>query len=491
MSKAGFFVFCIVLLLSRGAMAQDTSPLEVRISLSAGTALLGEPVWVNVRIANRSNHALLLSAGGACFNADPIAFNVPAAQPGRSVREPCVTNSGRTEGCYSLLPWRLEPGETLARAYVLEGNFRIAHPGTYLVLVSKLVRYDTAPPEETARPALDLRQEETATASLALNVLPSAPAQLLTTERALAQEATGTGAGAFASNAPAFTTPPASRVFGNDARHAAYDENLVHGSIAAGLAAYPAPGMEPVFGSWIASGTATTDAIDALYHLNTAAARVILARLAQSRMNPADPNFQSARSTAARDLGNMGDVSYVDALERLMEDGNRDVRRSAVLGLAQLGGAAALPFLHARAQNGASEADRADAIEAMGNTASLKAVPMLIDLLGVPDADQPTASEGALFTVTHYALPSSDAGLNLADTKNAWKSWWEQNKATAHAYGQFDCVFPLATPGSPPSTEGPPRRSSAVALGSPRRSTRMRRSRESRRFPTSSRSYAG
>jgi hypothetical protein len=85
-----------------------------------------------------------------------------------------------------------------------------------------------------------------------------------------------------------------------------------------------------------------------------------------------------------------------------------------------------------------SEMDRQDAIQAMGDTASLKAVPILIELFTLPNADQPNSSDYSLLTITHHSLPPAQE-RPPAEYRMMWQEWWERNNGKARAYGPFEC----------------------------------------------------
>jgi hypothetical protein len=61
-----FAAVCMLLLLGRRALSQVHVPLDIQISLPKDAVLLGEPVWVDVRITNRSDEVLRIEAGNHC-----------------------------------------------------------------------------------------------------------------------------------------------------------------------------------------------------------------------------------------------------------------------------------------------------------------------------------------------------------------------------------------------------------------------------------------
>jgi hypothetical protein len=204
-------------------------------------------------------------------------------------------------------------------------------------------------------------------------------------------------------------------------------------SILDGITAYPAAGMEPFFVSRLDAthgDYGSYQAATALYHLNTPLARADLAKAIEDGSN--------RDAWLAQYLGLMGDTSYLPLLERLTNDADSGMRQSAVLALGALGGESALPQLGSLVEKANSDADRNNAIMALGNTATLKAVPFLLSLFnGTWDSANPVGF--SLFLLTHHQL-SPEEYRTPQTTSAAWKEWWAQNQTTARAYHPWeDC----------------------------------------------------
>jgi hypothetical protein len=352
----------------------------------------------------------------------------------------------------------LEAGDSLSRRYVLVGDFRIAHPGSYRVLLEKKVTYAIASSGE--KPASLMRNAiaQSAKVELLLHVEPADPAKLLSLEEALAVEAT--------KPLTPQPLPTAARMAprNSDAlrkAQEALDERQSEASdarnaLAEGLAEYPTAGMEPGFNEWMIAGTVNYG-LTALFNLNTPEARRMIADAAdpsqelylrwRQHVHLADTEraekmtqelFANWRGMALHALARMGDPSYVPLLEKLASDGSAEVRQQAILGLGLLGGEAELPKLVELAQKGVSDMDRQNAIQAMGDTASLKAVPIVIDLFALPNAGQPNSSDYSLTTITHYSLPP-DQQRTIPQYQAMWEKWWERNKTEGRVYGPFEC----------------------------------------------------
>jgi hypothetical protein len=212
-------------------------------------------------------------------------------------------------------------------------------------------------------------------------------------------------------------------------------------ALAEGLAAYPAAGMEPIFATWLDRQDFYEYALLALYHLDTPQARTILAQRATGALvslPPVDNNAE--RWLAVEYLSWMGDQSYLPLLEKLVHDPARDVQRMAVFGIGRLGREKDLPLLNQLARNGKTLQDRIDAIQAIGETGSLKAVPILIELFTLQNADEPESSNNALYELTHHEINEAYRS-DAARVQQLWQAWWTQNHSTARAYPPVNCDF--------------------------------------------------
>jgi len=432
--------------------------LDIQMHLSQTAILLGEPDWVDVTVSNRTQKPLLIAMGEECFAEKPLVVEIPEAEAGSPDRDR-TCYQGVVGNCVIPAPTRLDPGEAHTWRYVLEGDFRIAHPGKYRVFLQKRVSYAAPVPGENAFQQMQHASVQVATQTIFLTVRPANAAALLRIEQAIAAEV----------RRPWIEPPlsPAARKSPMDLRalrdaEATWREDQRRDVesrvvLAEGLADYPAPGMEPVFNEWMITDGGFGYGLRALYKLNSPEARQMLAQAADpSRAlylrwrehihfgNPqqADKMLPELLGTlqggAIYSLGRMGDKSYVPLLEKLTADSNAEVRQQAILGLGLLGGEAEIPKLVSIARSGATEADRQDAIMALGYTASLRAVPILIDLFLLPDADQPSSSNYALITITHHSLLPAQQ-RTIPQYQTLWRQWWEQSQVTAHGYGPFEC----------------------------------------------------
>ncbi|MBV9972957.1 MAG: HEAT repeat domain-containing protein [Candidatus Eremiobacteraeota bacterium] len=313
-------------------------------------------------------------------------------------------------------------------------------PGDYTVLFTHIIRYASSLPlsvsPDDATRAFESRHEGTTVhATLSLHVVKADATEVLTLEKSLADEA--------AAPAPPSAALPANldidtlRQLVEKRRNDEYSDMLRKWSIAEGLASYPVPGMEPVFADWL-QGQSTIDgwAVPALERLNTSAARDVLAAVARKKSGAA-ATVQSYRWTALNALSELGDKTRLPLFKSLANDSNRDLRMTAIRGLATLGGESAVPSLARLIKSQTSIEDRAQTIFALGQTKSLDAIPLLIALFSLPAANQPTSSNDALFLLTHHSI----ATVDLASAQRAKRAWaiWLARQKKLHIFGPFDC----------------------------------------------------
>ena len=198
--------------------------------------------------------------------------------------------------------------------------------------------------------------------------------------------------------------------------------------------------MEPTFVAWETYPQRVGYGIKALKTLNTPDAREALAHLAEPLPERTVNGVRQTNSrwVAIRALASTNDISYLPLIEAYANDPDPEVRRAAIFGMGELGGAQALPALDRIARHTASQVERADAISTMGRTKSAQAVPLLISLFDIPNAGDPTAPNYALMTLTHHTL--TPGFVDPTQMKSLWAAWWQANSRTAQLFGPYDCV---------------------------------------------------
>jgi len=422
----------------------QVKPLDIKITLSKTTAMLGEPLWVDFTVTNTAAQPLAVSWGSDCCGDTELTVTVPEAMQGDVRPKPCGGIAAMACGCAVAGPSILAPGATETRRYVLSGDFRLTHPGHYTVKVRKEFQY--APASEKPLTFLPQdRKSQTATQELQLELTPTDPSKLLAIEQALANEAN-----------IRYQRLPMNVVANGD--HEAYMAAVRAWSDAAskqsmlfmqhqyaiyqGLAAFPAPGMEPTFVDWETPPRSVGYGISALRQLNTPEARKALAHLAEPVPERIVNGVRQSNSrwSALSALADTGDRSYLPLIESYANDLDQQVRRSAIFGMGELGGEEALPVLDKIARETTNQTERTDAISTMGRTKSAKAIPLLIALFDIPNPGDPTAPNYALSTLTHHT-PSNDIVLNTPERMKAdWEIWWKAHSADAKIFGQYDCA---------------------------------------------------
>lgn len=451
--------FATVMMLAIGCLAPHCASaqqrsIDIAMQLTKTSALLGEPVWVDVSVTNRTKQALRIDMGDACFGNRPLLIAILQAEPGTGEHRLCGMAGG---DCQTPFPSVVDPGKSVSQRYVLAGDFRITHPGVYHVLLEKKVTYATALPGDELTPLPRNASEESAKQTIVLEVRRADPPRLLDIEESLAREVNEPNqipAPAVVNLSP--SDMDALRKADAALRDLDYANYLAKVSIAEGLSDYPAAGMEPIFDDWLAADRGFGwYGLHGLYRLNTAESRRLLAQAAEPSKDvyrrwrqhlvaseaETQREFATWRGMAVRALVDMGDRSYLPLVEKLSDDTAPDVRLQAILGLGLLGGEAELPRLAALVRQPATISDRGVAFQAIGYTATLQAVPLLISWFTQPGMDQPATSDDALMSLTRHSLPPAKQ-RTIAEYQALWTDWWQHHKADARAYGPFDCTGP-------------------------------------------------
>lgn len=112
------------------------------------------------------------------------------------------------------------------------------------------------------------------------------------------------------------------------------------------------------------------------------------------------------------------------------------IRRTAALGIGLMGGDAAVDALR-RAPEGSNPLVESAVLEALGNTKSRSAVPVIIDRAKGTDGYVRNGVCGALITLTHRSWCGGSADLSAEQTR--WRRWWSANGPTAPIYGPEEC----------------------------------------------------
>ena len=393
--------------LQNDAFAQSTPQLDVQMKFSKPAIVLGEPVWVNLTIRNLSSVPVAIDPGDYCpdFGTRPLTAEIANATPGDGHRERCVYGDPPGSCAQGADATVLQPSTAVSHRYLLEGDFHFTHPGVYRVLLH--LHLKSRPAQATDVGPFIVNDETPVSRTLMLSVLQPKPAALLAEERHLA-----------------VTVNPATD-------KEAWQTNY-------GLSEHPVAGMESVFLQWLVRDNVSDDmAITGLKNLNTSEARKKLAAVASGKQARAPTEAGSAQWVAAEALSKLGDRSYAPLMIRLLSNPDRDVHRSAIYGLGRLGGDAELERLAAMART-KTGLDQGDAYDALSDSQSRRAVPILIDLITHTSDPRTAWSNWPLTVLTHYMLPNRRYLPTPRQAQSAWQRWWDANRRTARIFSEFE-----------------------------------------------------
>lgn len=193
-------------------------------------------------------------------------------------------------------------------------------------------------------------------------------------------------------------------------------------------------------------------AIRMLGRIGTPDARKRLAEIAAQPIPPRNedgswPANYGASGMAAITLAETGDRSYLPLLLHLAEstrtdDGPNDrlanEKAGFVTAAAKLGGDDAFPLAVAQL-NSAEPLVRANAVSALAETRSRRAIPVLIDLLLDPDSMVSLNAAGRLVSLTHSTISATAKNGSPSVLRDEWLRWWRREGATARVYSASDC----------------------------------------------------
>jgi hypothetical protein len=176
-------------------------------------------------------------------------------------------------------------------------------------------------------------------------------------------------------------------------------------------------------------------AVSALGRMNTPQTRAVLADViasgklsVESAPNKPVTDYGFARIRAIEALGRSGDASYQGLIERYTDDKNEYVQLAAMVAIAELGNAEAIPQLQ-RFLFSADPVTRKNAAYGLGYSTTPDAIETLIDAIADKDL---TVRERVLTSLTQVTAQSF--GDNAPDAASAqkiqdeWRLWWKAHK---------------------------------------------------------------
>jgi hypothetical protein len=349
--------------------------------------LVGQPVWVIVEAANVGTEALGYS------NCDGHAgLTVPGGQRKQTPNlHGCYRGEGSGSGCGLYDPPLLQPGKSVSFHYLLKG-YRL-RSGEYDLHASG--KAGVRDPVEGATFDVWLR----------FRVREGTEAELRQRYASYVEEA-ATGSG---------MTGPS-----REAREA--------------IAEMAPPFLEKTILSFANQPETASLAVEGLAQIATDTSRADLARLYE---NSADLRLRAAIVKALAGIATAAELPFFASLlpghSGALDD---EIRVSAVLGIGRLGGESAVRAL-TPALRSASAAVRQAAVEALGNTRSATAVPVLIEM----SADETVHNDvcGALSTLTHLGWCG---GVLPGEEQALWRQWWSDRQSRLLLYGNDQCVEP-------------------------------------------------
>jgi hypothetical protein len=111
------------------------------------------------------------------------------------------------------------------------------------------------------------------------------------------------------------------------------------------------------------------------------------------------------------------------------------IRRDAALGIGMIGGEAAVEALRA-APRSPDPLVAGAVLEALGNTRSKSAIPILIERAEGQKGYVSNDVCNALITLTHLGWCG---GVGLEETQKKWRTWWGMNAKDVRVYSPDDC----------------------------------------------------
>jgi hypothetical protein len=167
-------------------------------------------------------------------------------------------------------------------------------------------------------------------------------------------------------------------------------------------------------------------AVGALGRMNTPETRAALADVITTREATTDDEI-IARIRAIEALGRSGDASYQGLIEHYMKDNNEHIQLAAMVAVAQLGKAEAVPHLQ-RFFFSADPVTRKNSAYALRFSTSPEAVEALINAIADKDACVRERVLTSLKELTGHSVGDSPRNGAPEKTQDSWRSWWRANK---------------------------------------------------------------
>ncbi|MGA8622650.1 MAG: HEAT repeat domain-containing protein [Candidatus Sulfotelmatobacter sp.] len=362
----------------------QTQQLEGRFYPDKGSYMVGEPVLFNMEIKNTGKEVAYLNAKspGKCL--DTYEFSV--AGPGLG----CGANWNAECGDETV---PLKPGDSYQGQWPLNFWYQFEREGTYAVDATRHI------------PVMSNRgdfQDFTFSSRFEVKLEPPDPLRVQRTLQEFEQKLHGSDP---------------------DVRHAALDVLSTTSALYfQGIALTLARGKDSF---------AALHAVGALERLNTAETRAALGDILTAE-EPATDDEVLLRVHAIEALGHNGDASYQSLIGRYMDDKNEHIQQAAMVAIAQLEKAEAVPQLQ-RFSFSSNPVTRKNVASALRFSTTAESVQALIDLITDKDAGVREEALTSLAGLTGHSIGDVKAGQTSPEQlQNAWRAWWRENKGETH-----------------------------------------------------------
>jgi hypothetical protein len=350
--------------------------------------MVGEPVTFNVEIKNTGNQIVSLPAKGSAKCLDTYEFSVSGSGP--------ACSASWDAGCQDDES-ALGPGDAMRGQWPLDSWYRFERAGKYRVSVTRHI------PVRNSRGEV---HDFTFSSEFEVRLDPTDPARV----QGILQE--------FERNL--HSSDP-------DVRHAALDVLATSAPTFFENTALRLSHNEDPF--------VVLHAVAALGRINTPETRAALAEViapgkSSAESAPGKPvtDFGVARIRAIEALGRSGDDNYEGLIERYTDDHNEFVQLAAMVAIAQLGRAEAVPQMR-RFLLSADPVTRKNAAYGLRYSTAPDAVEALID--AIPDKNPNVAARvlTSLREITGQSFGDSATDATSAQKlQNEWRLWWEAHK---------------------------------------------------------------
>jgi hypothetical protein len=388
----------LLLLNSLTAATMSAQVVEVRFATEKSTYLVGEPIYVVLSVSNNGIDPIWVDFGPTNMLCQNFIIEVPGAD---SAREQWGCGSGAS--CGGSL-WEVAPGKTTAVRQLLNREFRLQRPGTYVIRARTSVNVRSQ--DLWSSPPVD---EFQVSDNLNIEVQVGIEGQLQAAFQPIVDDLASTDLNRRREAAVAITeTAP--------------------------------PFLEDVLIE-LARTNYGVEAMTALRKANTQKTRDELARIATANDN------QIVRVEAIRNLGLTGDEAYLPTLLQLMKSTDIQIQGAAAEAIANLSGATAVPAITVLLSNVDVQRRQAGA-NGLEYTHAREAVPILIGLLLDPDASIRQTAVSGLWLLTHRVAFDGNQWADVTTTQSAsnvhqrWVSWWKSQGKRIEIHGMNDCTGP-------------------------------------------------